>query len=221
MRNITRAGVKLVCVAGLLAAATSSLSAQGGKGSGPSAQAVEMMMEYAWSQIPQKFTLPSGRVIVFDKSKRSEIEVPFEVARQIVVVAYRSYEAEICGLKEELVDNRNSMMEREAAKKSWTEQQLQYMNFLHFTVIAYTKGQMEIRLLPEGDKEVNAADYPVEKKLEPKACSEERKKNVKEAIAAYVKSGPPLLRTGSMPAVPQPATPPAAATPTSAPAKKK
>src|SRR5262249_22206560 len=149
-------------------------------------QAVEAMMAYAWSQIPQKFTLPSGRVILFDKNKRSEIEVPFDVARQVVVVGYRSYEAEICGLQEELVDNRNSMMERELAKKTWNEQQLQYINFLHFTVVAYTKGQMEIRLLPEGDKEVNTADYPIEKKLEPKACSEQRRKNVKEAIAAYV-----------------------------------
>lgn len=219
MRKIARVSGGLVCTAGLLAATVSSLSAQGGKGSGPSAQAVEMMMEYAWSQIPQKFTLPSGRVIVFDKSKRSQIEVPFEVARQVVIVGYRSYEAEICDLREELVDNRNSMMLREAAKKTWNEQQLQYINFLHFTVVAYTKGQMEIRLLPEGEKEVNAADYPIEKKIEPKACSEQRRKNVKEAIAAYVKSGPPL-QTGSAPALPQPATP-AAATPTAAPAAKK
>jgi hypothetical protein len=219
MRISMRAGAGLLCTAAFFAVSPSVAWAQAKKASGPSDQAVGMMMEYAWSQIPQKFTLPSGKVILFDKNKRSEIEVPMEVARQVVVVGYRSYEAEICGLREELLDNRNSMMEREVAKKTWNDQQLQYINFLHFTVVAYTKGQMEIRLLPEGDKEVNAADFPIEKKFEAKACSEERRKNVREAIAAYVKAGPPLA-TARAPAE-QPTATPAAVAPVAAPAKKK
>lgn len=168
--------------------------------SGPSEEAVRTMMADTWSQIPEgvtKVTLISGRTIVFDKKKRNEIEVPLAAAREVVIAAYRTYEAQICGLPEEEVANRDSLMAREKASKQWTEQQLQYIHLLHRTVIMFTAGQRVRTIGPDGSAKLKWADIPkdqiaTEKGLPQAACPEERRKRVKEAVAAYVKSGPPI-----------------------------
>ncbi|MGH6816866.1 MAG: hypothetical protein ACREC6_14305 [Hyphomicrobiaceae bacterium] len=223
MRNVFKTGMSAAAVGGVLAALVAGAAvAQGAGKSTLRDEVVQSLMDMTWGQIPAKFTLPNGKTIVFDKKKPNEIQVPLEVAREIVVAAYRSYEADICGLLEEMLLNRESMMLRMLAKQKWTEQQLQYINMLHGTVIRYTKGQIEIRLMPDGEKQVNPKDVPVEKTLKAKTCADDRRKRVKDAVAAYVKSGPPMLppakiadsppAAGSPPAGAPPAQPTPAAT---------
>jgi hypothetical protein len=168
--------------------------------SGPSEEAVKTMMSDTWEQIPEgvtKVTLISGRIITFDKKKRNEIEVPLAAAKEVVVAAYRTYEAQICGLLEEQVANRDSLMARERASNRWTEQQLQYIHLLHRTVVMFTAGQRERKIGPDGSANLKWSEIPkdkitVEKGMAQASCPEDRKKRVKEAITAYVKSGPSL-----------------------------
>jgi hypothetical protein len=197
--------------------------------SGPSEEAVKTMMADTWSQIPEgvtKVTLISGRTIVFDKKKRNEIEVPLAAAKEVVVAAYRTYEAQICGLPEEQVANRDSLMARERASNRWTEQQLQYIHLLHRTVIMFTAGQRERKIGPDGSANLKWSEIPAdkiktEKGLPQASCPEDRKKRVKEAVAAYVKSGPPITTAGPGPGPGGFAVlPPAAVAPVSATDKK-
>lgn len=49
-----------------------------------SEHAVRSFMEYAWSLTPQQFSKPDGSVIVIDKTKKAEVEVPLDVARDVI-----------------------------------------------------------------------------------------------------------------------------------------
>jgi hypothetical protein len=198
--------------------------------SGPSEEAVKTMMADTWAQIPEgvtKVTLISGRTLVFDKKKRNEIEVPLAAAKEVVVAAYRTYEAQICGLLEEQVANRDSLMARERASNRWTEQQLQYIHLLHRTVIMFTAGQRERKIGPDGSanlkwSEIQPDKVKTEKGLPQASCPEDRRKRVKEAVTAYVKSGPPIAAGGAAPAGAGgfAVLPPAAVAPVSATDKK-
>lgn len=179
---------------------------------GPSDQAVHAMMGLAFDQLPNQFSFPSGKTIVLNKKKPNEIVVPIEVGREIVTAAYRSYEAKICNLAEELSANRDSMMARQKATGKWNEQQMQYIHMLHVTVVLYTAGQLKITLLPDGDRAVADTDpKPEERIVKAETCNEQRKQRVQESIAAYVRSGPALPIAAKM--RPAPAPPVAAATP--------
>jgi hypothetical protein len=137
--------------------------------------------------------LRSGKVVKFDKkNKRKEIEVPLPIAKEIIVAAYRSYEAQICDLPAALVANRDAMMVRFLKKKDWSDEQIQYANLLHAFVVSYMSGKVELRYVDGGQKEVKVAETPPEKVLEPKKCSPEQRKSVDERIYAYYQSTPGL-----------------------------
>ena len=76
----TRAGVVL---AGVMALALWGSAAPAGAQE-LSEHAVRSFMEYAWSLTPQQFSKPDGSVIVIDKNKKAEVEVPIDVARDII-----------------------------------------------------------------------------------------------------------------------------------------
>ena len=75
-----RAGVVLAGVAALaLVGSVSSAGAQD-----LSEHAVKSFMEYAWSLTPQQFSKPDGTVIVIDKTKKDQVLVPLDVARDVI-----------------------------------------------------------------------------------------------------------------------------------------
>lgn len=178
----TRAGVVLAGAMALsLWGTTAPVSAQE-----LSEHAVRSFMEYAWSLTPQQFSKPDGSVIVIDRSKKSEVEVPLDVARRVIMAGRLSAHAQICDLRDEQVQNHRALMRREEATKRWTPQQLVYISQLHLTTLMLMTGR--IRLVEqEGDKQV-VVD---EKKEPPQTCSAEQKAKVKELIEAYVAASPP------------------------------
>ena len=96
-----------------------------------------------------------------------------------MVAAYRTYEAQICGLEEQ-VSNRDSLMARERASNRWTEQQLQYIHLLHHTVVMFTAGQRVRKIGPDGSANLKWLEIPkdkitVEKGLGQASCPEDRK----------------------------------------------
>jgi hypothetical protein len=151
-----------------------------------SEHAVRSFMEYAWSLTPQQFSKPDGSVIVIDKNKKSEVEVPLDVARRVIMAGRLSAHAQICDLRDDQVLNHRALMRREEATKKWTQQQLVYISQLHLTTVMLMTGR--IRLVEQdGDKQV-VVD---EKKQPPQTCTEEQRNKVKEMIASYVAASPP------------------------------
>ncbi len=189
MGKAMMAGIRLAAVAVAVLAMAGPAAAQD-KGSAISDKTVKILMDYAWSSVPPQITLRSGKVVKFDRNKRAEIELPLPVAKEIIVAAYRSYEAQICNLPAAMVANRDAMMVRFLKKQDWSDQQVQYANLLHAFVVSYTAGKVELRYVDEDKKEVKISEIEPDKVLEPKKCSEEQRKSVDERIYAYYKSTP-------------------------------
>jgi hypothetical protein len=174
-----RAGIGIVA-AFLAGAAATSAGAQE-----LSEKSMMTFMEYAWALTPQKFTKPNGETVVIDKKKRDEVMVPMEVVREVIRVGRLSAHAQVCELADEQVENYRSLMRREELKKSWTPQQLIFINQLHLTTVMLLTGNLKL-VEKEGGKEVAVQ----ETKARTQTCSEEQRKKVREMVAAYVKAGP-------------------------------
>lgn len=177
-----------------------------------SEKATRTFMEYAWTLTPERFTKPNGETILIDKTKRDDILVPLDVAREVIRAGRLSAHAQVCGLAQEQGDNHSSLMRRQSQSKKWTPQQLVYINQLHLTVVMLLTGRIKLVERPEGDTKGGAPDakevvVAEEAQKAAQTCSAEQKDKVKEMIAAYVKSGPALASsnpaaapTGSTPA---------------------
>lgn len=172
-----------------------------------SEHAVKSFMEYAWSLTPQQFSRPDGTVIIVDKTKKDQVLVPIDVARDVIKAGRLSAHAQICDLRDDQILNHRALMRREEIKQKWTPQQMVYISQLHLTTVMLLTGR--IRLVEkQGDKEV-----VVDEKKEPaQTCTDEQKKKVKELITAYVAASPPVSAIADLYKSKQKATPaPAAA----------
>src|SRR5262245_21791002 len=74
---------------------------------------VRVLMRWAWTLLPEKFTPPNGKTIVVDKKKPKDVEVPLEVAREAVKVGNSSAQAQLCNLWEEQQANYDTLMLRQ------------------------------------------------------------------------------------------------------------
>jgi hypothetical protein len=178
-------------------------------------------MEYAWSLTPEAFTKPTGETIQIDKTKKDEVMIPLDVAREVIRAGRLSAHAQVCELTQEQADNHNSLMRRETLSKKWTPQQIVYINQLHLTVVMLLTGR--VKLVEKGDdKGRDKDDKQVvieEGTKQAQTCSAEQKQKVKELITAYVKSGPQSPAPAAAPAsTAAPADKPAAAPPAAPPA---
>lgn len=153
----------------------------------PSDKAVESIMNYAWAMLPGQFTNKDGKVIVVDKTKRESVEVPKDVAREVVRVGTLSAHAQACNLPEEQSLNHRSLMKREVDKKTWTDQQKLWINQLHLTTVMVLTGKIKA-VETEGGKEISV----VETKAATNTCTPEQAQAVKDKIKAYVDAGPQL-----------------------------
>ena len=167
-----------------------------------SEKATRTFMEYAWTLTPERFTKPNGETILIDKTKRDEILVPLDLAREVIRVGRLSAHAQVCGLAQEQGDNHSSLMRRQAQSKKWTPQQMVYINQLHLTVVMLLTGRIKLVERPEGDdgkavSQAEAKEVVVAEEAQKAAqtCTAEQKDKVKELIAAYVKTGPALAAT--------------------------
>jgi hypothetical protein len=166
-----------------------------------SEKATRTFMEYAWTLTPERFTKPNGETILIDKTKRDDVMVPLDVAREVIRVGRLSAHAQVCNLAQEQADNHSSLMRRQSQSKKWNPQQMVYINQLHLTVVMLLTGRIKLVERPEGApadganpakdaaKEVVVAE---EAQKANQTCTEEQKDKVKELIATYVKSGPAL-----------------------------
>jgi hypothetical protein len=203
MRNGAKAGAMLLWAGAFMAAVAGPAFAQNKELSDKS---VSTLMRYAWGMVPEKFTTPTGKTIIVDKSKASEAIVPLDVAREVIRVARLSAYAQLCELPEEQRANFQTFMRREEAKSTWTDQQMLFINQLHlFTVMTLT-GKVAL-VEKDGDKQVVVQES---RPLKTESCTDTERKKIQEQVMTFVNSAP-------VPGAPAAA---AAAAPPSLPAKR-
>jgi hypothetical protein len=163
-------------------------------------RAVTLLMNFALNTIPRQFRQPNGEVISIDRTKKDEIVVPIEKAREIVTVADRSARAQYCNLPEEQSANFQSLMQRELASERWSKQQLVFITLLHATTVAYLTGSMHITFEGEGEagKEV-VTKGPVW--TEP--CTDRLRDDIKSRVLAYIAEMPAIPAAKDDPATPR------------------
>jgi hypothetical protein len=186
-------GAGIACAVAL-AVGPASASAQNKELSDKS---VAVLMHYAWTMTPTKFTTPTGKVIEVDKSKKNDVVVPIDVARDVIKVARLTAFAQLCDLPEEQAANYQTFMRREEAKAKWTDQQLLYISQLHlFTVMTMT-GKIQV-VQEEGDKQVIVQDG---KSLKTETCTDTEKQKIQAQITAFINAPPPAQAATAAPPV--------------------
>ena len=179
LKNINKLGLCLVLAGGILTQAANVSEAKE-----LSERSVQVLMNYAWAILPNKFTTQNGKVIEVDKKKRDEVMIPIGLARNIIQVARLSAHAQICELPEEQTANYRAMMKVENDKKKWSDQQLLYISQLHLFTVMWLTGNVKVTE-KAGEKEVtvNERGTPIKQ-----SCTDVQKKQVKTQIDAYLKS---------------------------------
>ena len=152
---------------------------------------VRVLMRWAWTMLPEKFTPPNGKTIVVDKSKRKEVEVPLDVARETVKVGNLSAQAQLCSLMEEQQANYETLMLRQKTSGKWSDQQMLYIQKLHQVTVMIMTGKITIT-----EKEGDVIVSQKEAKTNPaQPCNDESKQRVKTQITTYINSGPAPKKT--------------------------
>lgn len=163
---------------------------------GLSDSAVRVLMTYALTIIPAEETTPDGKTVKIDKSDPNKFLIPTEDARRIIRGATRSAYAEVCGLKDLERANYQTLIGAEAAKGTWSPDQMQLINALHMFAVSYFTGSVEITTkevpesgAPKAGQAPAGDDSTAETVKAPKPqCSPEQKAKVQAAITAYVQS---------------------------------
>ena len=195
-----KAGVVLLWACAFMAAVAGPVFAQNKELSDKS---VLTLMRYAWGMVPEKFTTPTGKTIIVDKSKASEAIVPLDTAREVIRVARLSAYAQLCELPEEQRANYQTFMRREEAKSKWTDQQMLFINQLHlFTVMTLT-GKVAL-VEKDGDKQVVVQEG---RPLKTESCTDTERKKVQEQIMALrelrsLPGAPAAAATAARPSLP-------------------
>lgn len=157
-------------------------------------RSVQVLMDYAWTLHPTKFTAPSGKVIETDKSDKPGNTVPVDVARGVINVARVSAHAQICSLAEAQAINYQTLMRSESRKGEWSEQQMLYISQLHLFTVMWLSGNVQL-VEKDGDKEVI-----IEENVGATAkqtCTEEERATVETLIKDYVcKTDPERVQSG-------------------------
>src|SRR5262245_2085776 len=145
---------------------------------------VLVLMDFAWALTPAEFTTETGKVVRINKDKFEDVKLPLDDAREVIRVARLSGQAQICEMGEAQTANYETLMEREAARSKWTDQQMVFINKLHlFTVMTLT-GQVKATDPDAPPKEV-AKEMPPNRAV---TCTDADRQRIEEQIVAYVKA---------------------------------
>jgi hypothetical protein len=146
---------------------------------------VLVLMDFAWALTPAEFTTETGKVIKINKDKFEEIKLPLDDAREVIRVARVSGQAQICEMGEAQTANYETLMEREAGRSKWTDQQLVFINKLHlFTVMTMT-GQ--VKAVDSENPGALPKEPPAKSSV---VCTDDDRKRIDAQVLAYVNAAP-------------------------------
>ncbi len=179
MASMWRTGFVAILIT---AGACTGASAQASGSKELSDKSVRVLMDYAWTVLPAKFTTPDGRTIEVDKkNKKKETMVPLDVGRDVIKVGYHSAQAQLCEMWEEQTQNYDAMIRIQRVKNSWSDQQLLYITTLHRMTIHMAAGKLKVT---EKEGELQVSLEPIEPSST--TCNDDKRKRVKEAVAGNV-----------------------------------
>ncbi len=188
--KVVKSGIVACCIAALV---TSGSAPAFAKAKQLSDKSVRVLMLYAWTLVPGKFTTPTGTVIITDKTKPKKAMVPMDTAREAIRVGRLTAHAQICGLDEEQVANYQTFMRLQRAKKKWTPQQLLFINQLHLFTVMWLSGNA--KLVATGDDKTPKVEPS--KKPAQKTCNKDQRKKVFDTIVKYLKANPPPKKSNA------------------------
>jgi hypothetical protein len=148
----------------------------------PSLKTVKILIGETITLIPSEITKPDGTVVKFDKSDLNKIIVPYEDAVRIIKVANMSAEANLCDMPEVEAQNWDALRTHEIAKKKWSDQQLFFINRLHFLVVVTRTGKYQV--VAEGDSKEKSTAATVDMTKKP-TCTEAEKNDIRNKLEAY------------------------------------
>lgn len=144
---------------------------------------VKILMNFAFSLMPEVYTGADGKKISIDKKNPKEVTIPIEDARRIIIVGVRSARAQNCDLKVMQTLNHNAMVKYETIFKNWTTKQKLFINQLHLFTVLYMTGNVKI---DEGEVDSKPAT-PTKKDIKIN-CPDEQKQQVQKSIDEYLGS---------------------------------
>lgn len=192
----------LACAIGLIFLTTVSVAQEKKDNKQIKDKTVQVLMRFALSLMPEVYTGPDGKKIAIDKKKPDEVLIPLDDARRIIIVAYRSSQAQKCDLKVMQTLNHNAMVKYEQVFKNWTMKQKLYINQLHIFTVLYMTGNIQI----EDTETAKAKEEERKKAAEVKptySCPEDERKRVAASVDAYLNEvkqaiGEELKRRGKL-----------------------
>lgn len=150
-----------------------------------SLKSVKLITGFALTTIPSEIKQPDGSILKIDKQNLSNIIVPLDDARRIIMVARNSAHAQMCDMPELQAENYLALMRAEQARKKWSQEQMLFINRLHLFTVMWLTGNVRF-LEKDGKKEPEVISEP--DKGEKKDCSSEEKEAVKGNIETFLKS---------------------------------
>lgn len=171
---------------------------------------VRIMLSFAWGMVPEEYAEADGKTVKVDKSDPNKFIIPVEDARRVIRAATRSAQAQICQLPAMQEANYAALMKSEAAKKTWSKDQMIFIHSLHLFTVLYLTGNAKLEEKDEAAPAEAGAAKPggpatpsaesVEEKKEraeqakkdleasKPTCSQEQRDRVLQAIDTFVKA---------------------------------
>lgn len=177
MWSVLRAGLSVVGAIGALTV-TTSIPAQ----AQISDQSVNWYIQFVWNNLGAQFSERDGTVVRIDKTKKDEVIVPIDVARDVIVGGWRGARARMCDLPDEFTANFDLTRASANGKGSWTPQQRHFMKALFQRVVQLNSGKTKVVVSEDG----KVVKEEVIKSKVIKDCTDEERESLRKEIKAMV-----------------------------------
>ncbi len=177
MWSVLRAGFTLVAAITVVGVGTSAPArAQ------ISDQSVNWYIQFVWNNLGAQFSERDGTVVRINKSKKDEVIVPVDVARDVIVGGWRGARARICELSDEFNANYDLTRANANSKGKWTPQQRHFMKALFQRVVQLNSGKTKVVVSEDG----KVVKEEVVKSKVIKECTDEERESLRKEIKAMV-----------------------------------
>lgn len=177
MWSVFRAGFTLVAVLAAVGMSTSAPArAQ------ISDQSVNWYIQFVWNNLGAQFSDRDGTVVRIDKTKKDEVIVPVDVARDVIVGGWRGARTRICDLPDEFAANFDLTRANANAKGNWSPQQRHFMKALFQRVVQLNSGKTKVVVSEDG----KVVKEEVVKSKVIKDCTDEERESLRKEIKAMV-----------------------------------
>ena len=162
-------------------------------------QSVNWYIQFVWNNLGAQFSDRDGTVVRINKSKKEEVIVPIDVAREVIVGGWRGARARTCDLPDEFAANFELTRVSANKKGNWTAQQRHFMKELFQRVVQLNAGKTKATISEDG----KVVKEEVIKSKVIKDCTDEERESLRKEIKGMVIKAKSEKAGGGKPAVKQ------------------